>query len=835
MANKTTFETINIDDFNHDPINQEKVQSYPPELVGRFNSFIVTAFDDSMTVEMQIRTLIKWIKENIDVTTNALDNMEAFKQDSMAFQNHVKDTLVTLINQFTDAFDDNLEVELIEVLKQWNEDGYLQSLINEYTNERIDVVETEIVDARGGKDNLGQRLDETDDKLSNINNELIDARGGKATLGERLDETDEQLAQKATKDELQQISLSYKESYATLSLLQAAYPTGDDYNHVVLSDGMIYTYKNGWVSTEIQANGTGLANGTVTESKLSSDLKNDTLLLNGEDKLLLPLEDGTFNNKNVANNKLYIQGIPILRNGSLVVNINHPEGGMVTAVLLDKITDSQFRIKHRRTLTVAPGKNSILTDIQVTGNGSEYLGVLSDGNLYVRYEQGTIKPYLFYESELAISDFTPHTVYTFSKKPLDHVGLLAFYPGVESNASIVLEGMIIDSLGEALASDKSIETGFAESNGVYEISTNSLKVYPKWQGSKWINCEDMDIIIYENIPTHPILYSIVFRDINNVFISGISNDKPLVSGYVPRSGKVAVPKNAHEVMLTNHSDTVGVTTYSYITKLDTNTIATKSFVNDEMVSLKEELDNISLNTSRVEYIKPLISNTLHIGDSITEGDYGVPLGEPNQARVKEKNYPYFMNKIFGWNTKNKGKSGYTSSLYWDDLNNGVIDLEFETGNYDIVYIMLGTNGGLTDTLESDTTITQGQTYRDYANTNTGSYCKIIEFIKESNPNTTIILCTPIYAIPEKRSKAHLEGANNVIHQIGDKYNLYVIDTYRLVNIDENNTSIYQPRDGLHLGTMGYSKLADTIGYATMINIDKDPKRFNDTILINTPF
>ena len=159
MVNKTNFETINIDDFNHDPINQAKVQSYPPELVGRFNSFIVTAFDDSMTVEMQIRTMIKWVKENIDVTMSALDNMEAFKQDSMAFQNHVKNTLVNLINQFTDKFDDNLQFEMQEILKQWDKEGYLQSLINDYTNERIDT--------------LGQRMDDTTTQLAQIEQNKI--------------------------------------------------------------------------------------------------------------------------------------------------------------------------------------------------------------------------------------------------------------------------------------------------------------------------------------------------------------------------------------------------------------------------------------------------------------------------------------------------------------------------------------------------------------------------------------------------------------------------------------------------------------------------------------
>ena len=184
MANKTTFETINIDDFIHEPINQERVQSYPPELVGRFNSFIVTAFDDSMTVEMQIRTLIKWIKENIDVTMSALDNMEAFKQDAMAFQNHVKDTLVNLINNFTDAFDDNLKAETLEILTNWFDDGLLSDIVRIAINE-------EVINARGDKETLGQRLDDSDE-------EIINARGGRDTLSQRLDDNDAKLAERAT-------------------------------------------------------------------------------------------------------------------------------------------------------------------------------------------------------------------------------------------------------------------------------------------------------------------------------------------------------------------------------------------------------------------------------------------------------------------------------------------------------------------------------------------------------------------------------------------------------------------------------------------------------------
>lgn len=83
------------------------------------------------------------------------------------------------------------------------------------------------------------------------------------------DKTVQQLAEKATKEELQQISLSYKESYDTLTLLQNAYPTGDVYNHSVLADGLIYTYTTSWVSTGLQANGTGITDKSITPEKTS--------------------------------------------------------------------------------------------------------------------------------------------------------------------------------------------------------------------------------------------------------------------------------------------------------------------------------------------------------------------------------------------------------------------------------------------------------------------------------------------------------------------------------------------------------------------------------------
>lgn len=83
----------------------------------------------------------------------------------------------------------------------------------------------------------------------------------------RLNNITYEMSNFATKEELQQVSISYKESFATIAALQERYPNGDAYNHVVLADGFIYTYRDGWKSTGLSGIGSGVADGTITPSK----------------------------------------------------------------------------------------------------------------------------------------------------------------------------------------------------------------------------------------------------------------------------------------------------------------------------------------------------------------------------------------------------------------------------------------------------------------------------------------------------------------------------------------------------------------------------------------
>lgn len=87
----------------------DKIYGYPPELRGRFNSFITTEFDDSMTVEMQLRTLIKWIKKNIQLTNDMVD----------------------YLNDFIKNFDENLYQSVSDILNKWLIDGTITEILNE--------------------------------------------------------------------------------------------------------------------------------------------------------------------------------------------------------------------------------------------------------------------------------------------------------------------------------------------------------------------------------------------------------------------------------------------------------------------------------------------------------------------------------------------------------------------------------------------------------------------------------------------------------------------------------------------------------------------------------
>ena len=207
-----------------------------------------------------------------------------------------------------------------------------------------------------------------------------------------------------------------------------------------------------------------------------------------------------------------------------------------------------------------------------------------------------------------------------------------------------------------------------------------------------------------------------------------------------------------------------------------------------------------------DYLKLLFENAIFIGDSLTRGVLGTTGSINNRI-----SYPYYVGKMTGWNITNAGHGGYTTIQFW---KNDLKTLNFT--DKDVCFIFLGQNGGFTDTLEDDTTISDNQTYEDYAETNTGCYCKIIEYIKEQNPNIHIFILMGGGA-----------NATTVLPQIAEKYHFPCLNIYENQYFYMRKTKVYHPyksdgvsRDIVHFGKIGYIDLAKSVLNMTFDYIDE---------------
>ncbi len=184
-----------------------------------------------------------------------------------------------------------------------------------------------------------------------------------------------------------------------------------------------------------------------------------------------------------------------------------------------------------------------------------------------------------------------------------------------------------------------------------------------------------------------------------------------------------------------------------------------------------------------------------LGDSLTEGDYGV-FGKSGIANVKEENYPYFLSKILNAEVRNFGKCGYDPSGYLNYYKEGNVDLS----NADVVIIMLGTNGGL-----------------DPANDTQGNcdYKELVDLCKKDAANAKVILCTPPHATsnPEYSNCGYAPRVKNAVEfvrKFSEEADMRIIDVALCDEFNANNEHIMQPNDGLHFGMTGYKVLAEFI-------------------------
>lgn len=187
-----------------------------------------------------------------------------------------------------------------------------------------------------------------------------------------------------------------------------------------------------------------------------------------------------------------------------------------------------------------------------------------------------------------------------------------------------------------------------------------------------------------------------------------------------------------------------------------------------------------------------------LGDSLTEGDYGI-FGKSGIANVKPENYPLFLQQLTGKKVNNYGKSGYNATTYLQFYLDGNVDLS----DAETVIIMLGTNGGL-DPVEE----TQGN--RDFR--------QLLRLCRQDAPGASIYLCTPphVTANPAYSNCGYapqVEKAVAFVRDLAQKTGTELIETALCPDFTAENEAVMQPNDGLHFGRTGYETLAKFIADA----------------------
>ncbi len=187
-----------------------------------------------------------------------------------------------------------------------------------------------------------------------------------------------------------------------------------------------------------------------------------------------------------------------------------------------------------------------------------------------------------------------------------------------------------------------------------------------------------------------------------------------------------------------------------------------------------------------------------LGDSLTEGDYGVH-GKRGIANVHEKNYPYYLAKMLGAEVRNFGKCGYRPTDFFDRWDINGVDIT----NADIILIMLGANGGMSE---------EDETPQNYA------YRKIVARCRKEAPSAEILLITtPHVTVNTEYSNCgyaiQVNEAVGFTRRYAREAKLRLIDLASYKTFCAKNEKVLQPNDGLHYAAFGYFLMAKFIAQA----------------------
>jgi lysophospholipase L1-like esterase len=276
-----------------------------------------------------------------------------------------------------------------------------------------------------------------------------------------------------------------------------------------------------------------------------------------------------------------------------------------------------------------------------------------------------------------------------------------------------------------------------------------------------------------------------YYDFDKKFISGING----VTGESPSWRTLDIPSGAYYLRMSNDTRyNAGGIVFQRKSTVDTLSIPQIYALYNRS---SDSIANVSKNT---DDFLAMYDRIICIGDSLTWSQ--VYIADYEQRRAF-KPYPTVLGSLCGAVSENHATPGDSAVLWWQRSSTGAFE------NHGLYIVFLGTNGGLTDTIDTDCPGTDPDGFDK--TTNTGAYGAILQTI--SNNGDKAVLITP-YA----GGGSSISTTKSVIGKFSAKYNFPVID----INTPERLTAEYHlfhdgtGRNNLHFNDLGYAWMANEV-------------------------
>ena len=198
-------------------------------------------------------------------------------------------------------------------------------------------------------------------------------------------------------------------------------------------------------------------------------------------------------------------------------------------------------------------------------------------------------------------------------------------------------------------------------------------------------------------------------------------------------------------------------------------------------------------------------NIVCVGDSLTYSQVYTSVSGSRQAK---RTYPVVLGKLCGNETTAFATPGASARSCWESYGE---QITAKTNALAIIY--LGTNEGITDTLDTDVV---GDNPANWANNNTGCYCRFVQKFQSLGYKVLLLKCWV--------SSGSLQNTNSAIVHIGQRFGCAVLDAPTSKALKYHYYPDLSGSNYVHYNDLGYSWFASSLIVAAS-NMDDDEMKY----------